>query len=262
MFIDSHCHLDKLDLTPYAGDFAAMMRNTQRQGVKHILCISIDLAAYPAMRALAEPFPWVSFSLGVHPNVTDQTEPSLDELVRLGEDPRVIAIGETGLDYFHGKGDLDWQRQRFIRHIEAAKILGRPLVIHTRDAGQDALDLLETHGAQAVGGIIHCFTEDWSYAQRAMELNFLISFSGIVTFKNAQIIQEVAKKIPAERFLIETDAPYLAPVPYRGKPNYPAYVKHVAEFIADLRETDVASVARASSENFCRLFPSAAVTAG
>jgi TatD DNase family protein len=255
MYIDSHCHLDKLDLKPYAGDFSALMQDTLQQGVKHMLCISIGLAAYPAMRELTAPYPQISLSLGVHPNVTDEPEASIDELLALAADERVIAIGETGLDYFHSQGDLSWQRERFIRHIEVAKTLGKPLVIHTRDAGQDALDVLQAHAAEQVGGIIHCFTEDWEYAQRAMDLNFYVSFSGIVTFKNAQKIQEVAQKIPADRFLIETDAPYLAPTPYRGKPNYPAYVRYAAEFIAGLRGTDAAEVARLSSENFYRLFP-------
>jgi TatD DNase family protein len=190
----------------------------------------------------------------VHPTVTDGHDPSVDELLALAAHDKVIAIGETGLDYFHSKGDLDWQRQRFKNHIQVAKILHKPLIIHTRDAGHDALDVLKQEGADQVGGIIHCFTEDWEYAQKAMDLNFYISFSGIVTFKNALAIKEVAQKIPADRFLIETDSPYLAPVPFRGKPNYPTYVRYVAEHIAELRHMTVTEVAKLSSENFYRLF--------
>ena len=255
MFIDSHCHLDRLDLSPYQHDFAELIKHCSERDIVHMLCIAIDLEAYPAMRELVAPYSNISLSVGVHPNTTDCIEPSIEDLVALATEDKVIAIGETGLDYFHGKGDLTWQRERFIRHIEAAKILRKPLIIHTRDAGQDALDMLEQHGAEQVGGIIHCFTEDWAYAQRALALNFYVSFSGIVTFKNAQTIQEVAEKIPADRFLIETDSPYLAPAPYRGKPNYPSYVRHVAEYIGNLRGISMETVAELSRENFYRLFP-------
>ena len=254
MFIDSHCHLDRIDLKPYGGDFAAFMAAANERQIEHMLCIAIDMERYPAMRTLIDPYPQISLSVGVHPNETDGEEPSLDRLVELAQDPKVIAIGETGLDYFHGQGDLEWQRQRFRTHIEAALRVGKPLIIHTREAGQEALDILEATGAGRVGGIIHCFTEDWAYAERAMAMNFYISFSGIVTFKNAAAIQDVACRIEADRYLIETDSPYLAPIPHRGKPNYPLYVRHVAECIADLRGCDTETVARQSRENFYRLF--------
>jgi TatD DNase family protein len=193
-------------------------------------------------------------SVGVHPNVTEGHEPTVDELMALADNQKVIAIGETGLDYFHSSGDLEWQKQRFRNHISVAKTLNKPLIIHTREAGHDSLDILAEQGADQVGGIIHCFTEDWAYAEKALDLNFYISFSGIVTFKNAAAIQEVAKKVPADRFLIETDSPYLAPIPFRGKPNYPLYVRHVAEKLAELRNTSLEQIAQQSTDNFYRLF--------
>jgi len=254
MFIDSHCHLDRIDLKPYNDDFATFVEQARSQQIQHMLCIAIDLESYPDMLALVEPYEDISLSVGVHPNVTEGREPTVDELMQLASHPKIIAIGETGLDYFHSKGDLEWQHQRFINHITVAKNLGKPLIIHTREAGHDSLDVLRAAGADQVGGIIHCFTEDWAYAEKALDLNFYISFSGIVTFKNALAIKEVAQKVPAERFLIETDSPYLAPVPYRGKPNYPTYVRHVAEHIAELRNTSVEAIAEQSSSNFKNLF--------
>lgn len=254
MFIDSHCHLDRIDLKPYHNDFNAFMEDARAKQIRHMLCIGIDLESYPDMLALVGPYPEISLSVGVHPNVTEGREPTVDELLQLASHDKVIAIGETGLDYFHGKGDLAWQFQRFRNHIQVAKILGKPLVIHTREAGQDSLDVLREEGADRVGGIIHCFTEDWAYAEKALDLGFYISFSGIVTFKNALAIQEVAQKVPADRFLIETDSPYLAPAPYRGKPNYPTYVRYVAEQIAELRGSSVEEIAELSRDNFYRLF--------
>jgi TatD DNase family protein len=254
MFIDSHCHLDRIDLKPYNDDFAAFVEQARSQQIQHMLCIAIDLESYPDMLALVEPYDDISLSVGVHPNVTEGREPTVDELMQLASHPKIIAIGETGLDYFHSKGDLEWQHQRFKTHITVAKNLKKPLIIHTREAGHDSLDVLRAAGADQVGGIIHCFTEDWAYAAKALDLNFYISFSGIVTFKNALAIKEVAQKVPAERFLIETDSPYLAPVPYRGKPNYPTYVRHVAEHIAELRNTTVEAIAEQSSSNFINLF--------
>ncbi len=254
MFIDSHCHLDRIDLKPYHNDFAAFVEDARSKKINRMLCIGIDLESYPDMLALVESYADISVSVGVHPNVTEGREPSVDELLRLAGHDKVIAIGETGLDYFHSKGDLEWQFQRFRNHIQVAKSLKKPLIIHTRDAGHDSLDVLREEGADRVGGIIHCFTEDWAYAEKALDLGFYISFSGIVTFKNAQAIKEVAQKVPADRFLIETDSPYLAPVPFRGKPNYPTYVRHVAEHIAELRSCSVEEVAELSSANFHRLF--------
>ena len=254
MLIDSHCHLDKIDLSPYNDDFAVFMRETEKQQLEHMLCISIDLEAYPAMCELVNPYDNISLSVGVHPNVDEGHDPSATELIALADNKKVIAIGETGLDYFRSEGDLTWQHQRFIAHIEAAKATGKPLIIHTREAKVDTLRLLKEHDAEQVGGVIHCFTEDWEFAQQAMALNFYISFSGIVTFKNAKSIQEVAKRITSDKYLIETDSPYLAPAPFRGKPNYPMYVQHVAQFIADLREVSVETVIQQSNENFRRLF--------
>ncbi|AEG01851.1 TatD family hydrolase [Methylomonas methanica] len=254
MFIDSHCHLDRIDLKPYHNDFDAFVQDAHAKQIEHMLCIGIDLESYPAMLALVEPYPDISLSVGVHPNVTDGKDPSVDELMQLAGHEKVIAIGETGLDYFRSEGDLEWQHQRFRNHIRVAKTLNKPLIIHTREAGHDSLDVLKAEGADQVGGIIHCFTEDWAYAEKALDLNFFISFSGIVTFKNAQAIKDVAQKVPADRFLIETDSPYLAPVPYRGKPNYPTYVRHVAEHIAELRNTSVDEIAELSRNNFYRLF--------
>ena len=254
MFIDSHCHLDRIDLSPYQNDFKLFMQEAENSKIDQMLCIAIDLESYPKMVDLVKDYPSISLSVGVHPNVQEGKDPSVEELIELGKAPKVIAIGETGLDYFRSEGDLEWQHQRFRNHIQAAKHLNKPLIIHTREAGHDSLDDLAAEGADEVGGIIHCFTEDWDYAKKALDLGFYISFSGIVTFKNAQDIKEVAKKVPADRFLIETDSPYLAPVPFRGKPNYPTYVPYVAEHIAELRNISVEEVARLSSDNFNTLF--------
>lgn len=254
MFIDSHCHLDRIDLAPYQNDFSCFMQEATRQGIEHLMCIAIDLEAYPAMVELVSGYPQISLTVGVHPNSHEGKEPSAQDLVELGRAEKVIGIGETGLDYFRSEGDLTWQQERFRRHISAAKSLQKPLIIHTREAREDTLRILEEEGADCVGGIIHCFTEDWEFAQRAMDLNFYISFSGIVTFNNAKAIQDVARKIPEDRYLIETDSPYLAPVPFRGRTNYPLYVRHVAEFIAKLRNTTTEEIAAQSTRNFNRLF--------
>ncbi|MBS3965434.1 MAG: TatD family hydrolase [Methylomonas sp.] len=254
MFVDSHCHLDRIDLAPYQNQFADFVADARQQQIEHMLCIGIDLEVFPAMRALVAPYDDISLSVGVHPNVTDGREPSVDDLLALAQDAKVIAIGETGLDYFHSQGDVEWQHRRFRTHIQVAKILQKPLIIHTRNAGHDSLDVLREAGADQVGGIIHCFTEDWAYAEKALDLGFYIAFSGIVTFKNAHTIKDVAQRVPSDRFLIETDSPYLAPMPHRGKPNYPTYVRYVAEHIAELRNTSVETIAQQSRDNFYRLF--------
>lgn len=254
MLIDSHCHLDRIDLEPYQNDFSCFVREAANSQIEHMLCIAIDMESYPAMLDLVAPYPQISVTVGVHPNSRDGHDPSVDELIELGRHDKVIGIGETGLDYFRSEGDLDWQHQRFKHHISAAKALQKPLIIHTREAKQDTLRILEQENASEVGGIIHCFTEDWEFAKQALDLNFYISFSGIVTFNSAKEIQEVAKKVPADRFLIETDSPYLAPVPFRGKPNYPIYVRHVAEKLAELRGTTLHQIAASSTENFYSLF--------
>lgn len=254
MFIDSHCHLDRIDLKPYQNDFSVFMQEVQKHKIGHLLCIAIDLEAYPAMFNLVKDYPAISLSVGVHPNEHNCKEPTFAELLTLAQHKKVVAIGETGLDYFRSNGDLSWQHQRFKTHIQVAKTLKKPLIIHTREAAEDTLKILAEEGADEVGGVIHCFTEDWEFAQKAMALNFYISFSGIVTFKNAHAIQDAAQKIPANRFLIETDSPYLAPTPFRGKPNYPLYVQYVAQKLADLRNTTVAEIASQSTANFYTLF--------
>lgn len=254
MFIDSHCHLDRIDLKPYQNDFACFMVEAKQQHIDHMLCIAIDLEAFPAMATMVADYANISLSVGVHPNENQGHNPSVEELISLAQPAKIIAIGETGLDYFRSEGDLAWQHDRFRTHIRAAIATRKPLIIHTREAKLDTLRILKEEGAEVIGGVIHCFTEDWGFAQAAMALNFYISFSGIVTFNNAKAIQEVAQKIPEDLFLIETDSPYLAPVPFRGRPNYPLYVKHVAECIATLRQTTVEHIAQVSAANFKRLF--------
>jgi TatD DNase family protein len=254
MLVDSHCHLDRLDLSHFDGSIDAVLAAAEAQDIGHFLCVSINLEDYPAMLKLAEEHAQVSASVGLHPNEQDGHDPTVEELVNLAEHPGVIAIGETGLDYFRSEGDLEWQRDRFRRHIAAAKQSGKPLIIHSRDAKDDTLKILAEEQAGEVGGVMHCFTGDWEMAQRAMEMNFYISFSGIVTFKSARELQDIATRMPSDRYLVETDSPYLAPVPHRGKPNQPAFVRHVAEFIAELRGESYEQVAVASTENFKTLF--------
>lgn len=251
---DSHCHLDQLDLTPYGGDLSKALAHAESVGVKHFLCVSITLQDFPAVIKVANDHAAVFASVGLHPNEVVAHEPTVDELVKLAAQPKVIAIGETGLDYYRSTGEVEWQRERFRQHIRAAKKIGKPLIVHTRQARADTLQILHEENAAEIGGVMHCFTEDWETAKAALELNFYISFSGIVTFRNATEIQEVAKRVPLERMLIETDAPYLAPDPHRGQPNEPAYVRYVAERIAVLRGIDVAEVARKTTDNFFTLF--------
>ncbi len=255
MLIDSHCHLDCLDLNPYGNSFANFMREAHQQEIGYMLCVAINLESYPDMYRLVEGYRNVAISVGVHPNERDAREPAIDQLVSLAQDPKVVAIGETGLDYFRSEGDLNWQRERFRTHIRAAKAIGKPLIIHSREAKKDTLKILDEEKASEVGGVFHCFTEDWETALRAMDLNFYLSFSGIVTFKSARLIQDVAKRLPENRFLIETDSPYLAPVPFRGKPNYPVYLRCIAECIAGLRDVSFAEIAERSTQNFHTLFP-------
>jgi len=254
MLVDSHCHLDRLDLAPFGGSIEGALAAAREQDIGHFLCVSINLEDYPAMLAIAESHDQVTASVGLHPNEQGGHDPGISELVELARHPKVVAIGETGLDYFRSEGDLGWQRDRFRRHIAAAKQSGKPLIIHSRDAKEDTLAILAEEGAIEAGGVMHCFTGDWDMAQRAMDMNFYISFSGIVTFKSAQELQEIAQKMPAERMLVETDSPYLAPVPHRGKPNHPAYVRHVAEFIATLRGESYETVAAVTTQNFKTLF--------
>jgi len=254
MLVDSHCHLDRLDLAPFGGSIEGVLEAALEQDVGHFLCVSINLEDYPAMLDIAASHARVSASVGVHPNERGGREPDCDWLVRQAENPKVIAIGETGLDYFRSEGDLEWQRERFRCHIAAARNCGKPLIIHSRDAAEDTLRILEEESAGDVGGVMHCFTGDWEMAARAMDLNFHISFSGIVTFRSARELQQVAARMPAERMLVETDSPYLAPEPHRGKPNHPALVRHVAECIAELRGESYHYVAGVTTQNFIELF--------
>jgi TatD DNase family protein len=255
MLVDSHCHLDRVALDHYDGRFEQFIDKTLASGVAHMLCVSIDLESWPAMVELVEPYPQISISVGVHPNDKDRREPSVEELIELSATPKVVAIGETGLDYFHGEGDLAWQRERFRRHIRAAVAANKPLIIHTRQARSDTIAIMREEGAVEAGGVMHCFTEDWSMAQQALEMGFYISFSGIITFKNAAELREVVKQVPMEQLLIETDSPYLAPVPFRGKPNQPIYVQKVAECVAELKGLTPEQVSEQTSGNFVRCFP-------
>lgn len=255
--VDSHCHIDFDLLLPRIDE---VLDNARGNDVSHLLCVSVNLEDFPRVLSLAERYDHVFASVGVHPNEREGRDPDVDELLELSQHPRVVAIGETGLDYFRSQGDLDWQRDRFRRHVEAARQCGKPLIIHSRDAPRDTIKLMAEENAGEAGGVMHCFAEDWDMAEKALDLGFYISFSGIVTFKNAKPIQEVAQKAPLDRILVETDSPYLAPVPYRGKINEPAYVKHTAEYVAELRGISYEAVAEATTGNFFRLFRHAAGT--
>ncbi len=218
------------------------------------VCIGVNLEDFPNVLALAEGYSQLYATVGVHPEYTDVDEPDEAKLVALAQHSKVIAIGETGLDYYWQKDQPEWQRERFRTHIRAARRCSKPLVVHTRDSAADTLRVLKEEGADAVGGVMHCFTESWDIARLALDLGFYLSFSGIVTFKNATIVKDVAQKCPLDRILVETDSPYLAPVPFRGKPNEPAYVRHVAEEIAKLRSISIESVHQATTDNFYSLF--------
>lgn len=251
MLVDSHCHLNFSEL---AANLPEIFANMEKNHVGYALCVSVNLPDFPQVLALAARYPNVFASVGIHPDHEEEKEPTPEQLAELARHPKVVAIGETGLDYFRLKGDLEWQRDRFRSHIRAAKQCGKPLIVHTREAAADTLRIMEEEGASSVGGVMHCFTESLEVAERAISMNFHISFSGIVTFKNATQLKEVARKIPIDRMLLETDSPYLAPVPFRGKINQPAYVRHVAEEVARLRQISVEELAEATTRNFIRLF--------
>jgi TatD DNase family protein len=251
VFVDSHCHLDFPEL---AGELPALLDAMAAARVTHALCIAVNLPDWPGVHALAIAHRNLYATVGVHPDYEDTPEPSVDDLVSLAAQPKVVAIGETGLDYFRLQGDLEWQRTRFRTHIRAARRAGKPLVIHTRSAADDTLAIMREEGAGEAGGVMHCFTETWEVARAALDLGFHISFSGIVTFKNAHALKDVARRVPRDRMLIETDSPYLAPVPHRGKCNQPAFVPHVAQEIARLTGESVEAVAQATTANFFRLF--------
>lgn len=256
MLVDSHCHLNFIELAEFDNKLSNVLDAARQNGVEHFLSVCVDLSDFPELCKIAETYPDVSISVGLHPNSEIEKEPDAEQLITMAAHPRCIAIGETGLDYYRTetKEAREQQRQRFRAHIQAALQTSKPLIIHTRQAAEDTLTVLEEEGAAAIGGVMHCFSEDWSIAQRALDLNFYISMSGIVTFKNATLLHDVAQKVPLDRLLIETDSPYLAPVPFRGKQNHPALVKHVAETVAKLRQVDYETIARETSANFYRCF--------
>jgi TatD DNase family protein len=254
MLVDSHCHLDFPD---YAGRIGEIQAEMRAHGVVHALCISVNLATFPDVLALAEEHANLHATVGVHPDQLPDVPgaaATVGELVLRAQHPRVVAIGETGLDYHWVKGDAEWQRERFRVHVRAARECRKPLVVHTREAAEDTLRIMREEGAAGVGGVMHCFTESLATARAAIEMGFYISFSGIVTFKNARDLREVARSLPLDRLLVETDSPFLAPVPHRGKTNQPAFVSHVAAEIARLRGIPLEAVAEATSTNFSRLF--------
>ena len=254
MFVDSHCHLDFPDLAP---EIDGLLANMQRNAVTHALCVSVTLEDFPKVRALAERHANLFASVGVHPDYEDVEEVSVEGLTALADHPRIVAIGETGLDYFRATDRPEWQRERFRTHIRAAIKTRKPLIIHTRSAADDTIRIMREENAGEAGGVMHCFTETWETAKAALDLGFYISFSGIVTFKNAVPLREVARDVPLDRLLIETDSPYLAPVPHRGKTNEPSFVRHVAEEISRVRGVPLEDVARSTTENFFRLFKAA-----
>jgi TatD DNase family protein len=251
MYVDSHCHLDFPEL---AADLPAVLDAMRAARVVQALCICVELDDFPAVHALAREHPQLYASVGMHPDYAERPEPTVDDLVRLAAEPKVVGIGETGLDYYRLTGDLEWQRTRFRTHIRAARETGKPLIVHTRAAADDTIALMREERAGEAGGVMHCFTETWDVAAAALDMGFHISISGIVTFKNAAVIKDVAQRVPLERLLIETDSPYLAPVPHRGKRNEPSYVVHVAAEIARLRGCSAAEIASATTDNFRRLF--------
>lgn len=253
MLIDSHCHLDLIDYDKAGLSMDDVVKQAGERGVDYLLSISVRLEDFSKLCGIADKYSNVFISMGIHPNETDCIDPDTDGLTELANShKKVIAIGETGLDYFRSEGDLAWQRDRFIRHIEAANRVNKPLIVHTREAASDTMQMLKEHNAAA--GVIHCFTETKEVAKQALDLGFYIAFSGIVTFKNAKQIQEAAKYVPLDRILVETDSPYLAPMPHRGKDNFPKYVLHVAEFLAQLRDESLDKIKEATSNNFQELF--------
>lgn len=254
VLVDSHCHIN---FDPLGTEVPEVMARATNNDVGYFLCVSVNLEDYPQVNSLAKKYKNVFASVGVHPNETEGQDPDEQELISLADDNCVVAIGETGLDYFRSTGDLGWQHNRFRQHIRAAKKTKKPLIIHTREAAEDTIRIMKEEGASECGGVMHCFAENWEVAKQALDLGFYISFSGIVTFKSAKELKEVAQKVPEDRMLVETDSPYLAPTPHRGKTNEPAYVRHVAECIAELRETSYEKIAELTTENFFNLFADA-----
>ena len=254
MFVDSHCHLNMLDLKPYKGDLSVLIEEAKTKGIEHILCVGVDLVHAQTIIEIAERFKNVSASVGLHPSEKVNHEPTTREIIELADHPKVVAIGETGLDYYYNNSGLETMRNRFRSHIRVALKLKKPLIIHSRSAPLDTIRIMQEEDARMACGVMHCFTESWNMAKQALELGFYISFSGIITFKNAANIAAVAARTPLEKILIETDAPYLTPVPYRGKKNEPQYVRYVAECIARLKNIAVDEIARKTTENYFNLF--------
>lgn len=251
--IDSHCHLDRVDLSAFGGSMESLITHAKTLSVEEFLCVCIDLEHFEEVFSLARKYPQIYASVGVHPCELEGQDPSVEELLVLAEHDKIIAIGETGLDYFHVEKDTaDWQRDRFRRHIAASNQSGKPMIIHTRNAREDTIQIMREEKAEK--GVMHCFSENWDMAKKAMDLGFYISFSGIVTFKSAEELREVAKKTPLDRMLVETDSPYLTPVPFRGKPNSPAYTYYTAEKIAEIRGESIETIAEATTNNFNKLF--------
>ncbi|MBX2857438.1 MAG: TatD family hydrolase [Cellvibrionaceae bacterium] len=257
MLVDSHCHLDRLNLEHHDNQLASAVKAATNAGVGAMLCVCISESNKNAVLEIAEQFPQIVASVGVHPCDVQGDPTSELALKQWADHPRVVALGETGLDYYHSKDFVSQQRESFARHLRVAGELGLPVIVHTRDAREDTLALISEHGNAESAGVLHCFTEDWSMARRAMDLNYYISISGIVTFKNAEALREVVKQVPLERLLVETDSPYLAPIPYRGKSNEPAYVRAVAEYIAELKGVSYATLVEVTGSNFFRLFSTA-----
>jgi len=255
LLVDSHCHIN---FKPLSEDMPGILERARQNNVGYMLCVSVTLEDYPQIKALAASQSHIFSSVGVHPTYRGVTEPTVENLVELANDVKVVAIGETGLDYFRSDGDLQWQRDRFEVHIKAAQEIKKPLIIHTRSAADDTMKILENNHAGEPGGVMHCFAENWRVAKRALDIGFYISFSGIVTFKNAESLREVAKRVPEDRMLVETDSPYLAPVPHRGKTNEPALVRHTAQAVADIRGQSLEKIAEKTTENFFTLFTAAA----
>lgn len=251
MFIDSHCHLD---FHEFSGQIDHILLQMQKAQVTHALCISVTRTDFPNVLKLAQQHSNLFATVGVHPDYENTQEPDEAWLIEQAQHPKVIGIGETGLDYYRLTGDLEWQRQRFRTHIRAAIACKKPLIVHTRNASVDTIAILKEEGAQCVGGVLHCFTESWEVAQAGIDLGFYISFSGIITFKNAQSLREIAKKVPLDRILIETDSPYLAPVPFRGKTNNPSFIPHIAACIAQERNMTASNLGKITTENFIDLF--------
>jgi TatD DNase family protein len=256
MLVDSHCHLNFIDLAEFNNDLDQVIVKATENGVEHFLCVCVELADYPRLCQIAEAYSNISISVGLHPNSEIESEPSASQLVELAKHPACIAIGETGLDYYRTETTAaqDQQRARFRAHIQAAITSTKPLIIHTRQAAEDTLVLMKEEKAEDIGGVMHCFSENWEIAKRALDMNFYISLSGIVSFKNATVLHDVAKKVPIDRLLIETDSPYLAPVPFRGKQNHPALVKYVAQALSELRQVSYEEIARQTTANFYRCF--------